>query len=85
MNKELLKLAKMLGKKSEAIDGVFETSHFLDDEIDFVWGLIEKAYNTEPFLTYDKKDDVLDILSKVTYGKMSITNADKKLKAFNKL
>ncbi len=84
MNKELLKLAKMLGKKEKAIEKVFESSTILDDEIDFVWGLIEKAYNIEPFLTYDKKDDVLDIISKVTYGEISITEADKQLKKFNK-
>ncbi len=83
MNKELLKLARMLGKKSEAVNGVFEESIFLHNEIDFLWGLIEQAYNIDTFTTYDKKDDALDIISKVTYGEISITEADKKLKEFN--
>jgi hypothetical protein len=84
MNKELLKLARMLGKREEAIDSVFETSTFLHDEIDFVWGLIEQSYNIDPFLSYDKKDDALDTINKVTDGKISITEADRQLKEFNK-
>ncbi len=74
----------MLGKREEAINSVFKTSTFLDSEIDFVWGLIEKAYNIDPFTPYDKKDDALDIISKVTCGEISITEADKQLKEFNK-
>ncbi len=84
MNKELLKLSRMLGKKEQALHSVFERTTFLDEEIDFVWGLIEKDYNIDPFIAYAKKDDVLDTLSKVTYGEISITEADKQLKEFNK-
>ncbi len=83
MGKQLLELLMEISERQEELNNVFGLNEFLHKSIDKMFDIIGDHYGIE-LMGFKEGDEALNVMTKCSEGKITISKADKLLKKIAK-